>query len=116
MKNIFFLSLIALFSIIACSKDAVVDPDLHGFEFTALTSDLSRMSVNQTANLKAVAVGDGLTYTWQASEGNLIGQGAEIQFTICHATVSTIKCTVKDKYNHKTIKNIEIASFMPFVI
>lgn len=111
MKNLIYIMCFAIIGLISCSdSSSPVDSDLHGFEFVKLETDKTRMLLTEAATLTATATGEELSYQWKASEGNLIGQGSSIQFTICHATSSRVSCTVTDKYNHSTSKSVIIES------
>lgn len=115
MKTKYYLYILVLLFCISCSDDSnsVTDSDLHDFRFVSLSSNRQLISVFESADLEVKATGDDLTYSWKTSEGTLVGSGAKIKFSICHATYSRITCKVTDKYNHTETKSVTVQSYFP---
>jgi hypothetical protein len=66
------------------------------------------MTVNDVNNITATATGSGLTYQWKASYGTIIGSGASVKWTVCHADTFTITCDVQDDQGHKESKTVAV--------
>lgn len=83
------------------------------FKFESLTSDAAEIvySSNPSTKITAVATGDGLSYQWSATAGDLLGSGAKITYTAnasCCGGGQTITCKVKDKYGNGDAKQVSI--------
>lgn len=115
MKSVLYI-IVGIFMLCSCSDNAVTPaqaPAEYKFEFKELNYDKRLFSVKESVKLSAVAVGDGLTYFWQVDQGQILGNGAETYFTICHADNSTITCLVTDKYGNNASKRVSIISYFP---
>ena len=109
IKIIISLILIGLF-IVSCKKDK--QPAATPLVFTSLTAVGDSIAINDLMPIHAVATGDNLTYTWE-STGNIVGSGADVNFTICHSDYFTVKCTVTDAAANTDSKTITVRSFIP---
>jgi hypothetical protein len=111
-KVIYILCLVTLVIVVACSKSETTPDQGAGanFKFSSLTAADTVIKVNDITTIKASAAGDGLTYTWSASYGTIIGNGAEVQWTVCHQARFNITCLVTDQYNHSETKSIIVRS------
>ncbi len=115
MKSILYI-IVGIFMLCSCSDNTVAPtpaPAEYKFEFKELKSDKTRLSVNESVKLTAVVVGDGLTYLWHAKIGNIYANGAEANFSICHADNSIVTCLVTDKYGNNASKQISLSSYFP---
>jgi hypothetical protein len=108
-----FATLLILF--ISCKKkdsgdDTVVTP----FSYGGLVASDTIVTVNSVIHITATATGDDLQYTWASADqhgsnyGNIIGSGADIQWSVCHSDVFVVTCTVADKHNNSGTKNVRI--------
>ncbi len=78
-----------------CKKDdpePVKDSEL--ISFTGLTTDNDSLYIGQIANIKAVYEGKGVTFTWDASAGDILGKGDSVQYLASFCTIgqNTITC------------------------
>jgi hypothetical protein len=113
MKRTGLVFCILTFLIIAACTKSSTKPDPgagSNFNFKSLTVADSVIKVNEITTIYAIAFGDGLTYKWTASYGNLIGSGPTIQWTVCHQNKFNISCQVTDQYNHSETKTIVVRS------
>jgi hypothetical protein len=111
-KYLSFSLVILIFLAMACSKNNSTGPidNTKTFSFDSLTTELDSIKVNGATKITAHATGSGLTYTWVASEGTILGNGSQVTFTICHSTLITVKCTVADDNSHSATKEVKVAS------
>lgn len=112
-KLLLLLLLIPALIVVSCKKekDADVPVDQQTpLVFNSLTATDTIIRVNSLTTITASATGDGLTYTWECEYGSVIGSGSQVQWTVCHADVFWISCTVTDKYNATSKKTINIHS------
>jgi hypothetical protein len=113
MKKLFFLlSLATIVVIAACSKsETAPDPGTGStLKYSSLSAADTVIKVNDITSITATATGEGLTYKWTASYGTFIGNGATVQWTVCHQARFTISCLVTDQYNHSETKSIIVRS------
>jgi hypothetical protein len=103
--SILFLSSLVILA--ACSK-STTDPGT--LKFNSLTAADTVIKVNDITTITANATGDGLTYKWTASYGTFIGNGASVQWTVCHQDKFSISCEVTDQYSHSDSKTILVRS------
>jgi hypothetical protein len=107
-KNILILAVLVVL-IAACKKKDDPAPNTGTpLKFVSLTSSDSSILVNGFTTLTAVASGDGLTYTWSSLYGTIIGSGAVVQWTVCHADNFKIMCVVTDVNNNSAKDSIYI--------
>lgn len=113
MKNISLLFCMVAFVVLAaCTKNnSKPDPGPGSdFIYKSLTVADTVIKVNEITTIYAVAFGDGLTYKWIASYGNILGSGPTVQWTVCHQDKFNISCQVTDQYNHSETKTIVVRS------
>lgn len=115
MMKSFLYIIVGILMLYSCSEDNAVSPAPaeYNFEFKELNSDKRLFSVKESVKLTSVAVGEGLSYKWQADQGFISGSGAQIYFTICHADNSIITCTVSDKYGNTASLRKTVVSYFP---
>ena len=114
--KIFFLSIFAgILLLVSCKKGSndstTVQPT--SFKFESLTSDAAEIvySSNPSTKITAVATGDGLTYQWSGTAGDILGSGSKVTYTanaFCCGGNQTITCKVKDKYGNGDAKQVSI--------
>lgn len=119
MKNYFTFWLLFLFAMLtmllfACKKDTNNNNNNNGSPliFTELKADNDTIIAGTTTYVRATASGDGLTFQWSATAGDILGAGANIQYAAppCVAGINTITCTVKDSGNNSQTKTVNIVS------
>lgn len=78
--------------------------------YTSLSAEQSTIAIGATTKVTATATGDGLTYIWSASNGDIIGSGSQITYGAsgCCGGTNTITCTIKDSGNHQESKSVSI--------
>ena len=108
MKNWLALCLVfCLLAASACEKKPEYESELK--TFTSLTTDQDTLLVGETAKLTALATGDNLTYSWEASTGDLLGSGSVVYYLagICSVGTNVIYCTVAGE-NRSEKKSVTI--------
>lgn len=109
MKKIGLIVIVLVVFMVSCKKN-----DNSGkstgtpLKFISLTTSDTTISVNGVTTLTAVATGDGLTYTWSSLYGTIIGSGAVVQWTVCHADHFKIICEVKDVNNNSAKDSVYV--------
>lgn len=77
--------------------------------FKSLKADPPEVQVGKLSLIKATAFGQGLTYQWRTNPpANILGFGAEVFFTMCHADLFTVVCIVRDNKGNSESKEIII--------
>jgi hypothetical protein len=106
MRKILALLLI-VFAVAACKKDKVENSAPPApLVYTSLTASDTMLALGVVPTISAVATGDDILYFWSASYGSIIGSGATVQWTVCHADTFRITCKVKDKYDAELSKSV----------
>jgi len=77
------------------------------FLFKSLIAEKDVINIYDKIYIKANVYGNQLTYYW-TSEGVIIGEGAEVMFTICHAGRFKISCTINDSNGNTETKIVNI--------
>ena len=109
IKFIIPVLLVGLF-IVSCNKDKKTAST--PLVFSSLKAVADSVKVDSLLQVRAVATGDNVSYTWE-SDGNIVGSGSNVNFTICHASTFYIKCTVTDAAANTDSKTISVKSFTP---
>jgi hypothetical protein len=105
MKKIGLIIAVLVVFMVSCKKNDNNAPNTGApLKFISLTTSDTTIAVNGVTTLTAVATGDGLTYTWSSLYGTIIGSGAVVQWTVCHADHFKIICEVMD-VNNNTAKD-----------
>lgn len=61
------------------------------------------------SDLIATAFGDGLSYQWRCTpDANILGEGPQVKFSICHADRFKVTCTILDKSGNRSFKEVFI--------
>ncbi len=91
--------LILLISVASCKKKEEVKPTSTPLSITGISADNSTIAIGGTTKITVTAKGDGLTYSWSATAGDIIGSGSQITYgaPTCCAGQNTITCIVKDQ-------------------
>lgn len=78
--------------------------------YTSLSAEQSTIAIGATTKVTATATGNGLSYIWSASNGDLIGSGSQITYGAsgCCGGTNTVTCTIKDSGNHQESKSVSI--------
>ena len=98
----------------SCKKDKSNTGTPTPFSFTSLNASDTVVTVSSTIHIIAIATGDDLTYTWTSADlnnnpwGSIIGGGYNIQWNVCHSDRFKVTCTVADKYNNSSTKDVFI--------
>ena len=114
MKRSIVLSvalIIVTLLVISCKKDDNNNQTQpKTLEFSSLTASDTSINVADFTTITAVADGDEIFYTWgsESGYGSIVGSGAVIQWSVCHADIFVVYCQVEDKYGEKIRKNITI--------
>ena len=95
---------------VSCSKESKTASS--PLVFSSLMANADSVHVDSLLGVHAVATGDNLSYTWE-STGNILGSGANVNFTICHVDVFNIKCTVTDNASNSASKTISVRTYNP---
>jgi len=113
MKRCFLGFVMVLFSIvyISCKKDNNNNNNNQTpLVFSELIADNDTIIGGTSTYVRATATGEGLTYQWQATAGDILGSGAVVQYAAppCVTGANQITCTVKDSGNNTASKTITI--------
>lgn len=78
--------------------------------YTGLNAEQSTIVIGATTKVTATATGNGLTYIWSASDGDIIGSGSQITYGAsgCCGGTNTVTCTIKDSGNNQESKSVSI--------
>ncbi|MGE5425148.1 MAG: hypothetical protein ACM3N9_07270 [Syntrophothermus sp.] len=113
MKYGYILIILFSLSLLSCSKKEDTTPSATGLTFEKLVASDTVMAVNGLTTLTATASGQGLNYEWASEYGTFIGSGNTVQWTVCHADRFRITCSVTDKSNNISKKEIYIRTYEP---
>jgi hypothetical protein len=116
MKNFKIASLLIVITLalMSCQEDSATEntvAEIEGdFEFTSLTADNEEIYVGDNAVIKANVIGLGITYTWAATRGDIIGSGSEIRYAAAFCCIgnNTIYCKAEDNEGNTETKEINI--------
>lgn len=110
----FLLTMLAgVLSLYSCKKenDAPSTPTPLSFD-SLVSQDLEiSFTFNPSTKITAYAKGDGLTYRWSATAGDILGSGKQVTYTAnanCCGGYQRITCNVKDKYGKWMVKQVNI--------
>jgi len=94
----------------SCEEPVTPEENKKPLIFTELTSDEETIYPEETVTFNAVASGDEIVYEWESSVGTLLGNGNQVTLTPtpCLTGEITVTCTVRDKYDETSSKNITI--------
>jgi len=108
-KYLLFLPVLFLLILCSCEKDKPQDVD-RPLVFESLLAENDTIIPGGSTNVTATADGDGITYTWSANSGDILGNGSTVTYISppCIIGNNTITCTVKDKADNTLSKSITI--------
>ncbi len=127
VKLIFGIALIAIF-LTACNKE-VLEPDsgqtntstqngtntsnstgASTITYTTLVASEDTILIGGTTQITSTATGDGLSYNWSTTNGDIIGSGSQITYGAsgCCGGSNMVTCSVKDANNNEESKSITI--------
>ncbi len=81
---------------------------LKNFIFKGLIAEKQTVTPNKLLKINDIAYGTDLKYKW-TSEGVIIGEGAEVNFTVCHREKFVTKCEISDNKGNIEEKEIIIS-------
>jgi len=112
MKKYLFYTLVCISCVIlmasSCKKDKpVVDRPLT---FQSLTAEKDTLFPGEVTPITAIADGDGISYSWSATAGDVVGSGSVISYVTppCVVGSNNVTCVVKDKADNKLSKTVTI--------
>lgn len=119
MKKYLFIYLLLIGIAVASCKKEEPEPEqitnptpapTPVFAFSSLSAENTTIPIGGTAKITASASGENLTYSWSASQGDILGSGSQITYgaSNCCAGENEITCTVKDGNNNSDTKKITI--------
>ena len=113
MKNVIIIPLIVCICILSnCKKEDssnTLKPNTP-FEYISLVAQDTNIALNSFTTITANAKGDNLKYAWSYSFGDIIGNGASVQWTVCHKDKFTVTCEVSDSHGNSASKTIKMYS------
>jgi hypothetical protein len=80
-----------------CSKDNQPSKDSELKSFTGLVADNDTLYIGQKTLIRAIYEGKGVTFEWEASAGDLLGGGDQVEYlaSFCAIGDNTITCVAK---------------------
>lgn len=104
MKNLLFLFFF-LIVVYSCKKepDPVDDNQYIALKFDSLYASPDTFGIGGQTEIKAIATGTQLTYTWSVSLGDILGNGATVNFVASPCMYGTyqVSCTVSDSKSNQ---------------
>ncbi len=96
----------------SCRKEKDDEPQQVAtpLQYSSLTAASTSLGLGATTQVTAGATGEGLTYTWSASAGDIIGSGSQVIYGAsgCCTGDNDITCVVKDAANNEQSKTVVI--------
>lgn len=110
MKKIILSSVFALLFLGGCKKKEAPQPTTTPLTYTSLSAQQTTIAIGETTKITATATGDGLSYVWSASAGDIIGSGSQITYgaPTCCAGQNSVTCVVKDAGGNQASKSVAI--------
>lgn len=110
MKTLLLSSIFAIIILGGCKKKEETKPTSTPLAYASLSAEQTTIAIGATTKITANATGDGLTYIWSASAGDIIGSGSQITYgaPTCCAGLNEIICIVKDSGGNEASKSITI--------
>lgn len=110
LKYLLYFSFIAFAAAIiySCDKNDGDNPD--AIQFTDLYAEEDTLFIADTTTITAVATGNGLSYIWSASKGDIDGFGSVVKYLSppCQSGDFIVSCKVKDNANNTKTRTISI--------
>lgn len=109
IKKIAIIFTILILTATACSKEENGDTE-EPLAYESLTAVKTTLKPGETTRIKAVATGSNLKYIWTATQGDILGSGAEVTYapSICHVGTNQVSCEVTGGKNQSGKKTIQI--------
>lgn len=115
MKSIKLLLIVTVGSLflLSCGEESS-DPTGSGvFTFDSLVSESYQIYflTNPSTEITAYTTGEGLTYRWEATAGEIFGSGNKVTYTsnpACCGGYQSILCQVSNQNDQNELKEIEI--------
>lgn len=107
--KLFFAMALMIVAVAGCKKEET-KPVSTPLSYSSLNAETSTIAIGATTKVTASATGEGLSYTWSASAGDIIGSGSQITYgaPTCCAGQNTVTCIVKDSGGNQASKSITI--------
>lgn len=104
--------LVSLFCVTGCNKNEAYSPEgqPHAYIYSLeLISEKDTLVHGESTKITALAEGDGVGFSWGATQGDILGHGSEITYValLCNCGKSRIDCTAEAGSN-KISKSIII--------
>lgn len=110
MRPAYMILLLILCILPGCDKEKEPDNPEEPLVFISLVAEKYNLSAGETTNIKATATGSNLIYYWSATQGDILGSGADIIYatSICQIGKNQITCKITNGKNQQESKTIEI--------
>jgi hypothetical protein len=110
MRPAYMILILILWIIPGCDKENDPDNPEEPLVYISLLSEKYNLSAGETTKIKATATGSNLIYYWSASQGDILGSGAEVIYatSICQIGRNQITCKITNGKNQQESKTIEI--------
>jgi hypothetical protein len=95
-----------------CSKEEQELP-AEDLIFESLISEKDTIAPGETTTVNAIATGNGLSYYWSATLGDILGSGSEIVYAAspCQTGINQITCKIADRSGQSKSKTIDIVVY-----
>lgn len=99
--------------IVGCNKDDEPDKDSELISFTGLVADMDSLAVGESTLIRAVYEGKGVVFEWEASSGDILGNGDKVEYLVafCDIGINTITCKASAE-NTTITKSINIKVYV----
>ena len=110
MKTLLISIAMICFALTACQKENGNGDPSEKLIFESLTASEDTLFAGETSVITATAAGYDLSYHWSASNGDLLGTGAEVTYmpSPCDIGTNSISCEVIDGNDQSETKTISI--------
>lgn len=108
LKLFFAIALITV-AVVGCKKEET-KPVSTPLSYSSLNAETSTIVIGATTKVTASATGEGLSYSWSASAGDIIGSGSQITYGApsCCGGQNSVTCVVKDAGGNSQTKSVTI--------
>lgn len=109
IKRLTFAFFVLILATTACSKEENGDSE-EPLVYASLTAIKTTLKPGETTRINAVATGSNLKYIWTATQGDILGSGAEVTYapSICHVGMNQVSCEITGGKNQSEKKTIQI--------
>lgn len=107
--KLFFVIALMVVAVTGCKKEET-KPVSTPLSYSSLSAESTTIAIGATTKVTASATGEGLSYTWSASAGDIIGSGSQIIYgaPTCCGGQNQVTCVVKDVAGNSQTKSITI--------